>query len=458
MVKNLIRTLCAFVGPLQVPNGSNPSPINGEPSNIYITRSPCNGSVLRAEVLLVNETAQSLGSNDGLNHERNFSMATTSANLMVTADATEVKAGEIAQVQESPSKLWYLSSDATCRICNRAYYDKTSLRKHLRLHFDERPFHCDLCNSTFRQRQHLKYHLRAHNRAEGLRSPRKSENNSDPDWTCRLCHTRIGSLRSLRQHMLRAHRTRQAFRCQWCGKDFYHQALLQKHQDHDHGTDTCLVCHVCSQKFHVGTPWEVLKVHRQKLHGRQEKRKHMPYLELQCGYCRRKYKSQGSLNEHLKLHNSANHYQCSLCQRQFSLKGNCQKHIKRVCQRKSKNLIVAEAMNPEKIHELLAAEPADAERLSRSPGAETHHVSTGREQGQGVGARSPFGQRQRQILEDWLMEHASDPYPSSLIKIHLSELTKLTVQQLDRWFINARARKMRKAMDGHGAGSAKARS
>eukprot|EP00471_Norrisiella_sphaerica_P009370 CAMPEP_0184501342 /NCGR_PEP_ID=MMETSP0113_2-20130426/47417_1 /TAXON_ID=91329 /ORGANISM="Norrisiella sphaerica, Strain BC52" /LENGTH=226 /DNA_ID=CAMNT_0026890075 /DNA_START=942 /DNA_END=1624 /DNA_ORIENTATION=- len=123
-----------------------------------------------------------------------------------------------------------------------------------------------------------------------------------------------------------------------------------------------------------------------------------------------------------------------------------------------KNLIVAEAMNPEKIHELLAAEPADAERLSRSPGAETHHVSTGREQGQGVGARSPFGQRQRQILEDWLMEHASDPYPSSLIKIHLSELTKLTVQQLDRWFINARARKMRKAMDGHGAGSAKARS
>lgn len=46
------------------------------------------------------------------------------------------------------------------------------------------------------------------------------------------------------------------------------------------------------------------------------------------------------------------------------------------------------------------------------------------------------------VLLSWLSEHLDRPYPNSREKYDLLLKTRLTIQQLDNWFINARRRKI----------------
>lgn len=46
------------------------------------------------------------------------------------------------------------------------------------------------------------------------------------------------------------------------------------------------------------------------------------------------------------------------------------------------------------------------------------------------------------VLLGWLSEHLDRPYPNSKEKYDLLLKTRLTIQQLDNWFINARRRKI----------------
>ncbi|CCH41503.1 Homeobox protein Hox-A11a [Wickerhamomyces ciferrii] len=46
------------------------------------------------------------------------------------------------------------------------------------------------------------------------------------------------------------------------------------------------------------------------------------------------------------------------------------------------------------------------------------------------------------ILLNWLSDHLDRPYPNSREKYELLMKTRLTIQQLDNWFINARRRKI----------------
>ncbi|KAI5168799.1 hypothetical protein PAEPH01_0432 [Pancytospora epiphaga] len=55
-------------------------------------------------------------------------------------------------------------------------------------------------------------------------------------------------------------------------------------------------------------------------------------------------------------------------------------------------------------------------------------------------ARSNYSQETTNTLLMWLQNNVNKPYPSSNEKIMLSELTGLSVLQVNNWFINARRR------------------
>lgn len=47
----------------------------------------------------------------------------------------------------------------------------------------------------------------------------------------------------------------------------------------------------------------------------------------------------------------------------------------------------------------------------------------------------------KDILSSWFREHVDHPYPTQTEKMELSEMTSLSIQKVDNWFINERSRK-----------------
>ncbi|KAJ3041789.1 hypothetical protein HDV00_008679 [Rhizophlyctis rosea] len=62
------------------------------------------------------------------------------------------------------------------------------------------------------------------------------------------------------------------------------------------------------------------------------------------------------------------------------------------------------------------------------------------------GTRPNHDKRKKAILEDWLLEHINNAYPTEAEKERLMRETDMTKKQLENWFINAR-RKDRGIMD-----------
>lgn len=69
--------------------------------------------------------------------------------------------------------------------------------------------------------------------------------------------------------------------------------------------------------------------------------------------------------------------------------------------------------------------------------------------------RSNLPKRTVEILNNWLLNHLHDPYPSPEEKMELLEQTGLTKVQLSNWFINVRRRKVFVDQANHGSGNAK---
>ena len=49
-----------------------------------------------------------------------------------------------------------------CDVCDKAFRDSSTLKDHMRIHTNERPYECDVCDKAFRESGQLKRHKRAH--------------------------------------------------------------------------------------------------------------------------------------------------------------------------------------------------------------------------------------------------------------------------------------------------------
>lgn len=93
-----------------------------------------------------------------------------------------------------------------CQICEKQFQGLNDLRKHLRIHSDERPYPCTQCDKRFRQAGCLKNHV-------------ASQHGTDEEFVCSFCSKTFPIKERLRLH-LRVHTGYKPYKCDVCAKEF----------------------------------------------------------------------------------------------------------------------------------------------------------------------------------------------------------------------------------------------
>ncbi|XP_014404789.1 PREDICTED: zinc finger and SCAN domain-containing protein 5B [Myotis brandtii] len=73
-----------------------------------------------------------------------------------------------------------------CKVCEKRFTHKSTLRSHQRVHTQDNPYECDVCHKSFRHRGNLNVHMRTHS---GLRP-----------YPCPHCHLAFRHLGTLKRH------------------------------------------------------------------------------------------------------------------------------------------------------------------------------------------------------------------------------------------------------------------
>ena len=131
---------------------------------------------------------------------------------------------------ESLEKQWI------CHVCGNASRTIYSLRLHLLIHKDEKPFKCSHCDKAFRMKQHLVSHERVHS--------------NERPFKCHTCGMSFKFQQALRNHRRIMHEAATLKACpHGCGRIFSSQGGLKQHIKREHLKELDYHCDFCAAKF-----------------------------------------------------------------------------------------------------------------------------------------------------------------------------------------------------------------
>ncbi|KAK3595913.1 hypothetical protein CHS0354_014756 [Potamilus streckersoni] len=131
------------------------------------------------------------------------------------------------------SKRWHPDENTSfaCEICGKSFKMSASLRDHMVVHTEERPYECEICLKKFKRRSEIRAHSRLHK----------------PDYKCNpcgVCGKMFSTKFQMREHEKR-HRKEYSVYCEVCGKGFYGKNFLADHMRTHSGEKPyeCPICH-----------------------------------------------------------------------------------------------------------------------------------------------------------------------------------------------------------------------
>lgn len=188
-----------------------------------------------------------------------------------------------------------------CASCLKKFLGSNDLRKHLRIHTDERPFVCPECNRAFRQAGSLKNHI-------------ASQHMPGPEvYECDYCHKIFPIKERLRLH-LRVHTGQKPYSCKLCPKEFARGGQLVQHM-RTHTGSKPYVCNICDSSFTCGAN---LKAHLKR---------HQEERDFVCDICGKSFFRKDALRKHLNcFHKNLKAFHCKICNKE--LKGHLPQHMR----------------------------------------------------------------------------------------------------------------------------------
>uniref|UniRef100_A0A1Q3F6E2 C2H2-type domain-containing protein n=1 Tax=Culex tarsalis TaxID=7177 RepID=A0A1Q3F6E2_CULTA len=217
-------------------------------------------------------------------------------------------AGEESCASSSPDSKNTKSSDGknknrkqyVCHVCNKTFMGTNDLRKHLRIHNDERPYACPHCDNRFRQAGCLKNHI-------------ASQHGTDTLYTCDLCSKMFPIKERLRLHM-RVHTGEKPYTCSMCPKTFARGGQLTQHLATHNGIRKHK-CQHCPSAFSCAAN---LKMHLKS---------HMDIRDYTCHICGKGFYRPDALKKHLLCyHANLKAFHCTICNKMF--KGHLPQHMR----------------------------------------------------------------------------------------------------------------------------------
>lgn len=180
-----------------------------------------------------------------------------------------------------------------CDLCEKRFFDISSLDLHIKIHAGLKPFKCSECDKSFKYESLLNFHKIVH------MSVRR--------YKCDFCEKTFKVEAQIRAHMRLNHRPTKNYRCNDCGEVSQTLKLSQNHRkQHRLKEEKPYKCGICLEKFSILNEFIVhMKSHENPTY--------------QCNGCDKYFKKIKLLKVHVRNQMGDKPYKCNLCPRTFSL-------------------------------------------------------------------------------------------------------------------------------------------
>ena len=125
-----------------------------------------------------------------------------------------------------------------CNVCDKCFHFESQLKKHVRIHTDDKPYTCKVCDKSFAQNGNLKKHIRIHS--------------GDKPYKCDVCDKSFADKSNLSKHT-RVHTGQKPYKCEVCNQSFSWSNNLKTHT-RIHTGEKPYTCDVCGESFQRNLP------------------------------------------------------------------------------------------------------------------------------------------------------------------------------------------------------------
>lgn len=241
---------------------------------------------------------------------------------------------------DSPNKT--SANQFTCDICSKSFYKLKNLKRHQKLHSQDKKYKCDKCSCSYSRSDHLKRHLISHTENAEDQKPFKCEiciqrfsNRSHLNrhvsnihlkvkpqvYACDKCEHSFNKKRKLTKHILTDHseENKKFFECYFpfCGKSYFSKGKLDVHiTKHHENNEEC-----------IKNLQEEVEEMNEDLNGNLKGDK--KYIQCPFEDCLKCYTKMFNLKVHIKtFHYKVEEFKCSICLKTFKHKCTLEKHKK----------------------------------------------------------------------------------------------------------------------------------